>query len=37
MAENFGETTKERTKYTFPVDMHYIANMQEKYKSFNNI
>ena len=29
-AENFGETTKERSDYTFPMDMPYIAEMQEK-------
>jgi hypothetical protein len=31
-AENFGETTKERDEYTFPMDTLYIAEMQEKEK-----
>jgi hypothetical protein len=31
-AENFGETTKERDDYTFPMDMPYITEMQEKDK-----
>jgi hypothetical protein len=31
-AENFGETTEERNDYTFPMDMPYIAEMQEKDK-----
>jgi hypothetical protein len=28
-AENFGESTKERSDYTFPMDMHCIAEMQD--------
>jgi hypothetical protein len=31
-AEHFGETTKECTDYTFPMDMPYIAEIQEKDK-----
>jgi hypothetical protein len=30
MAENFGETSKDRTEFTSPIDMSYIIEMQEK-------
>jgi hypothetical protein len=32
IGENFGETIKEHTNYTFPMDMPYISEMQEKDK-----